>query len=194
MKLKNVRLSFPNIFRPSQFDANATPKYSAMLIVPKNHPQYKDLNAKIKSVLTAKWGDDALKDKALLKKIKICVRDGSEKDGAGFGEDVVFFNSTNANRPTVVDRDRTPLTESDGRPYAGCYVDVVVDFWAQDNQYGKRINASLAGIQFRADGEAFGGGQPAPADAFDDLSDDESGVAVEDDDEDDEDDFLGNAA
>jgi hypothetical protein len=71
----------------------------------------------------------------------------------------------------VVDRDRTPLTASDGKPYAGCFVNAVVELWAQDNQYGKRINASLGGVQFAADGDAFGGGGVrTEADDFDDLS------------------------
>jgi hypothetical protein len=47
----------------------------------------------------------------------------------------------------------------------------VVELWAQDNQYGKRINASLGGVQFAKDGESFGGGgNVVEADDFDDLS------------------------
>jgi len=173
MLIQNVRLSFPNLFRAGQFNEDATPKYSAMLIVPKDHPQKNEINAAIMNVIGEKWGDKKPSS------LKICVRDGDEKaDKDGFGPDVVFFNATNTTRPTVVDRDRTPLTESDGRPYAGCYVDSIVEFWAQDNKYGKRINASLSGIQFRADGDAFGGGRPAGANAFEDLSE----VTAEDED------------
>ena len=38
--------------------------------------------------------------------------------------------------------------------------------WAQNNGYGKRINAQLDGVQFVRDGEAFGEGGIS-ADAFD---------------------------
>ncbi len=73
-------------------------------------------------------------------------------------------------RPTVIDRDRTALIQADGRPYAGCYVNAVVDIWAQDNNFGKRINASLSGVQFLRDGDAFAGGGVAAPDDFDDIS------------------------
>ena len=80
------------------------------------------------------------------------------------------FNATNKVRPLVIDSNKTPLTAADGKPYAGCYVDVIVEFWAQDNSYGKRVNATLSGVQFRADGDAFSGGRPASTDEFDDLA------------------------
>jgi hypothetical protein len=72
-------------------------------------------------------------------------------------------------RPLVIDRNRDPLTAADGKPYSGCYVNVSIDVWAQDNKYGKRINAQLKGIQFVRDGDAFGGGAPASPDEFEDL-------------------------
>ncbi|MWN55950.1 ssDNA-binding protein, partial [Escherichia coli] len=53
---------------------------------------------------------------------------------------------------------------------AGCYVNAVIDIWAQDNNFGKRINASLGGVQFLRDGDAFAGGGVASADDFDDIS------------------------
>lgn len=172
MLLKNVRLSYPHIFRPDKYDKNdpdEVAKYSAMLIMRKNHPQKAELNEAIKATMDEKWGGKKPSG------VKICIRDGAEKaDKDGFGDDVVFFNTSNETRPTVIDRDKSPLVESDGRPYAGCYVDATIDFWAQDNQWGKRVNAALTGIQFRADGDAFGGGRPASADEFEDLSDDDA--------------------
>jgi len=38
--------------------------------------------------------------------------------------------------------------------------------WAQNNQYGKRINAQLDGVQFVRDGDPFGDGAVG-VDAFD---------------------------
>jgi hypothetical protein len=74
-------------------------------------------------------------------------------------------------RPTVINRDRTPLTAADGVIYSGCHGNVQVEVWAQDNSYGKRINAQLLGVQFTRDGDSFGGGtQPAKPDDFADLS------------------------
>ncbi|MNP74169.1 hypothetical protein D3C76_1710040 [compost metagenome] len=49
---------------------------------------------------------------------------------------------------------------------------MIVDIWAQDNSYGKRINAQLQGIQFVKDGEAFsGGGTSADASDFEEIAD-----------------------
>ena len=49
----------------------------------------------------------------------------------------------------------------------------------QDNAYGKRVNASLRGVQFAGDGEAFGGGRPAEVDEFEDISDDRMAIVEE---------------
>ena len=41
-----------------------------------------------------------------------------------------------------------------------------VELWAQDNQYGKGVNATLRGVQFYRDGQAFTGGRPLGEDEF----------------------------
>ena len=71
-----------------------------------------------------------------------------------------------------------PLTAADGRPYAGCYVIANVELWAQDNNYGKRINASLRGVQFLRDGDAFSGGGAASEDEFDEVEGSDAGDLV----------------
>ena len=54
---------------------------------------------------------------------------------------------------------------------SGYYVDAILDIWAQENSYGKRINAQLKGVQFRRKGDVFsGGGAPAEDDDFDEIS------------------------
>uniref|UniRef100_UPI0025B91E9B ssDNA-binding protein n=1 Tax=Candidatus Symbiopectobacterium sp. TaxID=2816440 RepID=UPI0025B91E9B len=73
-------------------------------------------------------------------------------------------------RPLVIDRDRSALTAADGKPYAGCYVNATIDIWAMDNNFGKRINASLGGVQFLCDGDAFAGGGVATPDDFENMS------------------------
>jgi hypothetical protein len=55
---------------------------------------------------------------------------------------------------------------SSGKPYSGCYVNAVIELWAQDNKFGKRINASLMGVQFLRDGQRLSGGGVASADDF----------------------------
>lgn len=173
--ITNARLSFPSVFKPTAFDANQEPKYSATFILQADDPQVAVLRDAIKQAVVEKW-------KKTPPGLKVFLRDGSEKSHMnGFGDDTVFFNASNATRPTVVDRQNRQLVESDGKLYAGCYVNTKIDIWTQDNQYGKRVNASLSGVQFFRDGDAFGGGRPAAPDEFPTY-------------EEDEDDFLGNAA
>lgn len=171
VKLQNVRLSFPKLFKPVAFKDGAgketgEPKYSAAFLLDKtaNAQGIRDMEAAIAAVAKEKWADK------VPKAMKPCLRDGVEKEETdGYGEEVMFFNASSAKKPVVVDRNRDDLQESDGRPYAGCYVNAVVRLWAQDNQFGKRVNASLLAVQFVRDGEAFG---EAPVDAdkeFDDI-------------------------
>lgn len=165
--LKNVRISFAHIFRPQQFqNGEGDPKYNATFLIPKeNTKAVAAVKAALRAAAVGKWGDTL----PSLKADRICLRDG---DGEGERPEYAhcyYLPASNARRPVVVDRDRSPLVEEDGRPYSGCYVNVVVNLWAQDNKYGKRLNASLEAVQFVRDGEAFGRRPINPESAFDDL-------------------------
>lgn len=170
--LKNVRLAFPDLFVPTAFEQGQEPKYGATFLIPKKDPQVKEIENAINEVAATKWGQ---KHKATLDSIrgnpnKFCYQDGDTKaDYDGF-EGCMSISAKNKSRPLVVDRDKTPLMPDDGKPYAGCYVNASIEFWAQDNQWGKGIRATLRGVQFLKDGDAFAGGAPATPDEFDDLS------------------------
>lgn len=83
----------------------------------------------------------------------------------------MYVSARSKTRPSVFDQQRQELTESDGKPYSGCYVNASIELWAQDNDFGKRVNAQLRGVQFLRDGDAFGGGaRPADADEFDEIA------------------------
>lgn len=173
LMLKNVRLAFPNLFEPSTVAGEGEPRYSAAFILPADHPQIKEINAKIKAVAAEKWKDKAdAQIKALEKTGKIALHDGDEKPQYdGFPGNLFISASAKVSaRPTVIDQNKAPLTERDGKPYAGCYVNVSLDFWAQDNAYGKRINAQLRGVQFLRDGDAFSAGRPADSDEFEEVT------------------------
>ena len=98
------------------------------------------------------------------------IRDGNEKpDIEGYGDGVFFLKAKNSTSPEIVDRNFTRLTEADKKFYAGCYVNASIELWIRDNKYGKRINASLRGVQFVKDGEPFSGGGVAVDDEFEAL-------------------------
>lgn len=171
-KLKYVRLAFPNLFKATAIGDGEASFSAAFIIVPGTETA-KTLKAAVEAVAKEKWTDKA---EGVLKELRgkgrVCYKEEPlSKDGEVYNgfEGMHSLNASNKARPTICNRDKTPLTEQDGLPYAGCYVNVVLDIWPQDNSFGKRVNCTLSGVQFAGDGEAFGGGRPASMDDFDDL-------------------------
>lgn len=170
--LTNVRLSFPHLFTPQAGTDGGEPKYNATFIVEPGSANAKALATAVNAVAKEKWADKATATLATLRKTdKVCYREDEKVNQsgdvyAGF-EGMHWVSASDKTRPTVIDRDKSPLTAADGRPYGGCYVNVILDVWPQDNGYGKRVNASLKGVQFVKNGDAFSGGAPASADEFD---------------------------
>jgi hypothetical protein len=162
-KLKNVRLSFPSIFKRSEFNGEKG-KFEATFLI--NKEQQKDLIKEIEAKIALIQKDN----KAKVSPDKICFKDGDFVDYDGYEGHMSIKAGANR-RPTVIDRDKTPLVEDDGKPYAGCYVNAVLELWYQDNSYGKRVNCNLLGIQFSKDGDSFGAGDTDVTDDFDDEDD-----------------------
>lgn len=171
IKLTNVRLAFPALFEAKTVNGEGEAAYSASFIIDPADPQVKAINAAIDAVAKEKFGTKA--DSVLTQMRagdKVCLHNGDSKsDYAGFPGNL-FISARTKTRPLVLDADKTPLVAADGKPYAGCYVNASVELWAQDNNYGKRVNASLRGVQFLKDGDAFAGGGVASEDDFDDVT------------------------
>ena len=171
LKLSNVRLAFPVLFEARTVNGEGKPAFSASFLLSPEDPQVKTLTAAIDQVAKEKWGAKA---DAMLKQMraqdKVCLHDGDLKSNYDGFEGSLYVSARSATRPLVIDRDKSPLTEADGRPYAGCYVNCSIELWPQDNNYGKRVNASLRGVQFYRDGDAFAGGAPASQDEFEDVA------------------------
>lgn len=147
--LTNVRGSFLEIFRAKSVN-DGEPRFSGNFLIAK------DDTKNIKKVRDAI--DSLIKEKNKGKALpadKIFLRDGDEKEYDGF-EGHWFVSAANKKRPQVVDRDKSPLAEEDGKPESGDIVNVVIRAWWQDNKFGKRVNASLEVVQFVKEGERFG--------------------------------------
>lgn len=171
IKLTNVRLAFPALFEAKTVNGEGKPAFSAVLLLNPADPQVKAIHAAIDQAGTEKWGAKA---PAMLKQIragdKTFLHDGDLKSTYDGFEGHVYVSARNEVRPRVIDADKTPLVAADGKPYAGCYVNAIIDVWAMDNNYGKRVCATLMGVQFLRDGDSFAGGRSASADDFDDVS------------------------
>jgi hypothetical protein len=175
--LKDVRLAFPDLFEAKGFVDPKTgkqgePQFAATFLLDRSDPETRaTIMAEEERIAKEKWGAKA---PAILAEIRENNR-GAIKRGElkasydGFpGND--FIAANNKVRPTVVNRNGAPVAMSDGVVYAGCYGIGHVVLWAQDNAWGKRINANVTGFQFMRDGDSFGGGPPpSSTDEFEDL-------------------------
>lgn len=178
IKLKNVRLSFPQLFEARAVNDSDKPAFSANFLIDPADPQVKVIQAAIDAVAKEKWGVKAdAQLKALRASDKTCLHDGDTKAQYDGFPGNLFISARSKVKPLVIDADKSPLVEQDGRPYSGCYVNASLELYAQDNAYGKRINAVLGGVQFYRDGEAFSGGRAASEDDFDDVT---SGATADD--------------
>lgn len=177
--LKNVRLSFPDLFEPKGFDNNPDKRYGANFLIVPGSENHKAIEAAI--VAQAKEKFDKKAD-AMLASFrgnanKICYLDGNLKEYNGY-EGHMYLSARRKEsdgRPVVSDRNGSPLTPADGKPYSGCYVNAIVDIYAQTGQY-PGIRCTLAGVQFSKDGESFGGAVRLSEDAFEDLTTSEDDV------------------
>lgn len=168
IKLQNVRISFPSLFQKAVFNGEET-KYEGTFLIDKKegHAKIAEIKAAINELIK-----DALKG-SKLPPDKICFKDGDTIEYAGYAGTMSLKASSNK-RVMVVDRDKTPLTQDDNKIYAGCRVNAVIELWAQNNNYGKRINANLLGVQFLKDDEPFADGEKASVDDFDAVSEEEA--------------------
>ncbi len=168
IKMQGVRLSFPSLFNTSKFGGADTGKYEATFILDKK--THKTVIADIIKVI------DALSKEELKSKVpadKLCLKDGDEM-GRDEYQGMYTLKASTKKRPLVIGRDQSPITESDNAIYAGCYVNAIVTIWAQNNQFGKRINAQLDGVQFNRNGEPFGDGA-VTVNEFDAFADEDEG-------------------
>lgn len=168
-----VRLAFAqNLFTAGTVAGEGKPAYSVTALLPPNHPAIALLEAAEVAVAKEKWGTKADANlKAIRAAGKGVIKDGDLKaQWAGF-EGNKFVSMRSEKRPNVFNSDMSALVEADGVIYSGCHAHVILEVWAQDNSYGKRINAQVTGVMYSRGGDSFGGGAtPAAPDDFADLS------------------------
>ena len=167
IKMANVRLSFPSLFQTEIFAGDDTEKYAATFILdPQEHKNViKEIESEIKRLTDEKFDGKALKYD------RVCLKDGDDS-GTDLLEGKYTIKATTKKRPLTINRDKSQVTEDDDIFYAGCYVNAIISLWAQNNQWGKRINASLGGVRFCSHGEPFQAGG-VDADEFDMFNDDD---------------------
>ena len=168
------RASFLRVDRPERFQGTGEPKYSGNVIIEPKGEDFKKALRGMKAAAALKWGEDKAEDivKKLMANQKVALVDGNTKDADGYEGMWVVQANAPANTPPLLVETVNGVNvkldnETQNRIYSGCSANFLVDFWAQDNKWGRRINAQLLGIQFVKDGDPFSGSRPAGADDFD---------------------------
>lgn len=183
LKLQRVRISFAQgLFVPQALEPGQTPKYGAdFLLVPgcrvlrvhddKSTTPIAPTDALV-AVANATWKGKGVEMLRQLESSKKCLREGDRKgekypDYAG----LLYFTAKHKRQPALYDRDKSPITSDNGRIYSGCYVTAIIELYGVVDPKKRGVFASLLGVQFVEDGEAFAGsGSRADENDFDDLS------------------------
>ena len=160
IRVDNVRLSHPHLDKPWKKEGDAgEPAYSASFLCPKStHEEFKEV---MKTIFADVEKEKKIKVKAAYR----CLRDGDNEDMPGCGKPetagMFLLVSREKSPPSLRDRDRAnvPPDRATKVFYGGCYVNVLIRVWGQDNKYGQRLNANLLAVQFVKDGEPFGTGR-----------------------------------
>jgi len=168
--LTRVRGSFLDIFEAKAFNDGA-PRFSGTWLIAKNDPQVKTIMAAMKAAARGKWGSKAdIQMKQLAQMDRLALHDGDLKTDSsgetldGYADHFYVNSGTKQDAPPIVySADGTRIDDPakraahvDGIPYNGCYCHVRINMWAQDNQWGRRVNAGLLAVVFAEDGESFG--------------------------------------
>lgn len=187
--LKNVRASYPNVFKARESEAEdgtKTSAYSITGLMPKD--THRDAKNMCVEIINKMLAENKIKAVAADRKF---IKDGDTlaKDECE-GQWVVSARETK-NRPSVRSNKKDPETgkakrldpERDSNViYGGCYVNILIRPWFQNNKFGKRVNASLVAVQFLRDGEAFGSGRIREEDVDDTFEAEEDDTGGWDDD------------
>ena len=155
--LKDVRVSFPNLFQPRKDQAN--PRFDSLFVFDKGSEADMIVQAAVAEVVKEKWSG-----KIPVGALAKCGHhDGVKKSQyEGFDESNMYVSASNKTRPSLKDRDgRTPLDEAGGKIYPGVFVVAYLTVSAIDTDgYGKQCNFYIDGVQFYRDGEPLGAGKP----------------------------------
>ena len=171
IQLKNVRLSFPSLFKKAVFEGVESKFEGTFLIHKEDQAKViKKVEAAMDEFLVEKFGSKGKIPKSLK---RTCFKDGDTCDYDGY-EDHMALKAGSNRRPTVINRNKEPLVEDDEVIYAGCYVNAIVDFWYSDHpKGGKQLLANLLGVQFSKDGDSFSAAGGDCTDEFAEIEDDD---------------------
>lgn len=174
--MSDVRLSFPHLAEPQRQRNEQTGveriSYNAEFIMSENHPGFQAFLKKYGEMALDDWKEHAQQVMGLIqqdRKLR-CFGRGEEKinkktfqpyDGY-VGQ--VFITAGKNQAPQAIQADGTPVDPTNTlayqqltrKMYGGCWVNVAIKPWLQNNQHGRGVRCDLIAIQFSKDDTAFG--------------------------------------
>lgn len=148
----SFRVSFPCVFKPRSAFDNQEPKYSIVMLFPKEvtkSEEFKALKKLCQDAAKEKWGDQ------IPKNIRLPWRDGDEEKShlAGYPGSVFMTASTRMKPGLVDEKLQDIINESDF--YAGCWARATINAFAYDTMGNKGIGIGLINIQKIKDDDPF---------------------------------------
>lgn len=183
--ISNVRASYPHVDKKWAKKATDTPAYSITGILPNaTHKEARELCLEV--------AEQVRKDGKLKPNLKddlYFIRNGDDEKKPEYANAWIIA-ARETQRPAVLNTDKTAMepAEIEETIKPGGRIDLLVQPWAQDNEHGQRLNASLRGVRWlrMIDGEEIGEGgldSDEVASSFGDDDDDNGGFTGDDDDE-----------
>jgi hypothetical protein len=170
--VSDIRISYPHLEAAWAKKEGETKKFSAVGILPvATHQPAIDL--------CLEHAQDLLKEHNKGKDIAdkdIFVRDGKPTKKPEYAG-AWTINASETERPTVLhpDKSEMEISEIKGTIKAGFFTDMLIDPWWQDNEHGKRVNASLRAVRFRREGPVIAEGGISKDEAISSFDDDDDG-------------------
>ena len=174
LRVTDIRISYPHLDKKwCKNPAKDTPAFSCVGILPKEtHQEAIDLCLEVVDII--------LKEQMKGERVKAdakFIRDGDLAAKPEY-ENAYTINSREENRPIVLNPDKSEMDIEDIKPTitAGHYTDMLIQPWLQNNEHGKRVNASLRAVRYRREGPALTEGSGISKEtAISSFDDDEDG-------------------
>ena len=180
LRVTDIRISYPHLDKKWAKNASDSAAFSCVGILPKDtHKEAIDLCLEV--------CDTLLKEQLKGEKIKAdakFIRDGDQAAKPEY-EGAWTINVREDMRPIVLNPDKSEMDIEDIKPTIkpGHFTDMLCQPWLQNNEWGKRINASLRAVRYRREGpelsEATGISKDVAIASFDD--DEDGGFGGDDD-------------
>ncbi len=174
-----VRLSYCHLNAPRKADDNSTPKYGALLIIPKTDTatvkQLNDAIAEARVAGAAKGIRNAQNFPSPLRD-----GDGQKPRGGNYGPECKgcwVLNTSSTRQPKVVDRRVQPILDPD-EIYSGMWAIVDINFACFSVPSNSGISCYLNNVQKIRDDEPLGGSPSRPEDVFVSVDGDEDDIGL----------------